>query len=71
MFTPFIFEGESLGQDDNATENIDYWTDNLSPKQRLRFVLKKLLDCDVRSTKMVLAKNKVSIHPHIHSDQES
>lgn len=61
MFTPYVFGDESLGQDSDANEDIDYWRDSLAPKQRLRFALKKLLDCESNQALVIISKHKVSI----------
>lgn len=59
MFTPYVFHDESLGQDSDANAHIDYWRDSLSPKQRLRFALKKLLECEFSQTLAITAEHKV------------
>ena len=60
MFTPYIFQDKSLGEDSDANEQIDYWRDNLSSKQRLRFALKKILESKVNHALAITAEHKVS-----------
>ena len=67
MFTPYIFQSESLGQDIvdvKDLERIDYWKDNISPRQRLRFVLKKIFESKVNHALAILAENKVRSTPN-------
>ncbi|KAJ4343942.1 hypothetical protein N0V85_009826 [Neurospora sp. IMI 360204] len=63
MFTPYVFHDESLGQDSDANEHIDYWRDSLSPKQRLRFALKNLLECEFSQTLAITAEHKTILRP--------
>ncbi|EGZ77910.1 hypothetical protein NEUTE2DRAFT_124468 [Neurospora tetrasperma FGSC 2509] len=63
IFTPYVFGDESLGQDSDANEDIDYWRDSLSPKQRLRFALKKLLGCEVSQALAIISKHKTILRP--------
>ncbi|CCC08525.1 hypothetical protein SMACR_05769 [Sordaria macrospora] len=64
MFTPYVFQDESLGQDSDAkNEHIDYWRDSLSSKQRLRFALKKILESKVNHALAITAEHKTILRP--------
>lgn len=64
MSTPYLFLGQVIdANDDKDKDNMNdsEWNDSLSPKQRLRFCLKKLLECNVPEALSITAQHKVSI----------
>ncbi|KAK3501216.1 hypothetical protein B0T13DRAFT_527886 [Neurospora crassa] len=63
MFTSYVFRDESLGQDSDANEDIDSWRDSLLPKQRLRFALRKLLDCESNQALAIISQHETILRP--------
>ncbi|KAK1781025.1 hypothetical protein QBC45DRAFT_461243 [Copromyces sp. CBS 386.78] len=55
--------GPKPGPNIDANEHIDYWRDSLSPKQRLRFALKKILESKVNHALAITAENKTILRP--------
>ncbi|KAJ4401820.1 hypothetical protein N0V85_005435 [Neurospora sp. IMI 360204] len=64
--TPYLFLGQVIDtNDDKDKDNMDdsKWDDSLSPKQRLRFCLKKVLECNVPEALSITAQHKTIVRP--------
>lgn len=58
----YFFDNRVINPDNNETDySLDNtkWTDNLFPYQRLRFVIRKLLTCNVPEVRYILDRHKV------------
>ncbi|KAK3396381.1 hypothetical protein B0T20DRAFT_501687 [Sordaria brevicollis] len=61
-YGPYIFNGQVIDlRDDNPSDA--EWKDTFTPHEQLRFVLKKLLACNVPGALSILAEHKTILRP--------